>query len=84
MVTRYDEPVEMIGHFARGKVQPCRFRWHGHVYHIASVSSQWENREGTYPLFHYVVRTREEDVYELHLNISDLTWTLDFHYSENS
>ncbi|NOQ21500.1 MAG: DUF72 domain-containing protein [Candidatus Aegiribacteria sp.] len=27
MVTSYSEPVEMIGHFTRGKVQPCRFSW---------------------------------------------------------
>lgn len=82
MVTRYGEPVEMIGHFARGKVRPCRFRWNGRVYRIASVSSLWETREGAYPLYHYVVRTMGGDVYEVHLDTSDLSWTLDFHYSE--
>jgi hypothetical protein len=83
VVTRYNEPVEMIGHFCRGKVRPCRFRWNGHVYHISSVSSHWETREGAYPLYHYVIRTSGEDVYEMHFDTSDLSWTLDFHYSEN-
>jgi len=83
VVTRYNEPVEMIGHFCRGKVRPCRFRWNGSVYHVSSVSSHWETREGAYPLYHYVVRTSGEDVYEIHFDTSDLSWTLDFHYSEN-
>lgn len=83
MVTRYEEPVEMISHFTDGTVQPCRFRWNGRVYHIASVSSCWESRRGAYQLFHYVVRTDCEDVYEIHFDTSDLTWILDFHYSEN-
>jgi hypothetical protein len=83
LVTRYGEPVEMIGHFCMGRVRPCRFRWNGQVYRISSVSSQWETREGAYPLYHYVVRTRGEDVYEIHFDTSDLSWVLDFHYSEN-
>jgi hypothetical protein len=81
-VREYSEPVEMIGHFAGGSVQPCRFRWNGRVYHIVRVSSSWESREGAYPLYHYVVRTTGEDVYEMHFDTSDLTWTLDCHYSE--
>jgi len=83
MVTRYIEPVEMIGHFCRGRVSPCRFRWKGRVYHVASVSSSWESREGAYPRYHYVVRTSSEDVYEIHFDTADLSWTLDFHYCED-
>lgn len=78
--TKYAEHIEMIAHFSSGNIRPCRFLWSGGVYHITEISSTWDSREGAYPLYHYVVRTADEDSYEIHFNTFDLFWTLDYHY----
>ncbi len=80
MTTEYAEQIEMIAHFNSGNIRPCRFLWSGRVHHITTVSSTWDSREGAYPLYHYVVRTATEDIYEIHFNTFDLFWTLDYHY----
>jgi hypothetical protein len=83
-VQEFHEPIEMIGHFRTGEILPCRFRWKNRVYHISRVSSCWESREGVYRRYHYVVRTRDEDVYEIHLELENMTWMLDYDYSQGA
>lgn len=75
------ERIEMICHFSGGSVTPCRFKWHNRVYHVAVVSSSWESRSGTVKLYHYVIRTSDDDVYEIHLNIELMGWVIDCEYS---
>lgn len=78
------EPIEMIGHFRAGEVLPCRFRRKNRVYHIVRVSSCWESREGVYKRYHFVVRTRSEDVYEIHFDLENMVWILDYEYSQGA
>jgi hypothetical protein len=80
-VQELGEPIEMIGHFAGGRVSPCRFRWKGRVYRVARVSSTWESRRGGIMNHHFVVRTSAGDVYEISFNTHTLGWTVDYAYS---
>jgi len=80
-VQELGEPIEMIGHFAGGRVSPCRFRWKGRVYRVARVSSTWESRRGGIMNHHFVVRPSAGDVYEISFNTHTLGWTVDYAYS---
>jgi len=76
------ETVEMLGHFRNGSVVPCRFRWRDRVYPITKVSLRWESRVGAFKLYHFMVRTRSGDVYEIHFDTENLRWTLDCVYCD--
>ncbi|MFO7950507.1 MAG: hypothetical protein R6U36_09080 [Candidatus Fermentibacteraceae bacterium] len=84
MVNELGERVEMVGHFRGGSVRPCRFRWGGRVYRIVSVSSSWESRRGASRLYHFVVRTHTDDVFEVHLDTSGMCWQLDYEYDDGA
>jgi hypothetical protein len=75
------ETVEMVSWFGRGGMQPCRFRWRGRVYRITRITSTWESRQGVYRRYHYLVRTRSGDVYEMHFDPENLLWMLDCGYT---
>jgi hypothetical protein len=77
------EPVEMVGHFRAGRVYPCRFRYGGRVYRVTSVSSCWESREGAYLSYHFVVRTTDDDVFEVRFDGREMRWVLDYEYGNH-
>jgi hypothetical protein len=75
------ETVEMVSHFRNGSVIPCRFRWRNRVYSITRVNLCWESRPGVYKRYHFMVRTRSGDVYEMHFDTENLRWILDCGYT---
>lgn len=76
------EPVEMVCWFRGGEVVPCRFRWNGTVHRVERVTSRWESRSGVYRSLHYMVNTRSGDAYEIHLDMENTRWMLDYRYGE--
>ncbi|MBN1433323.1 hypothetical protein JW921_01095 [Candidatus Fermentibacterales bacterium] len=84
MVVEFREPVEMITCFRDGEVIPCRFRWRAKVHRVDRVSSSWESRVGAYKHYHFLLRTTDDDVYELHFDSYALRWVLDFEYRDGA
>lgn len=82
MVIEFREPVEMVSFFREGAVIPCRFRWRTKTYRVDRVSSSWESRIGAYRHHHFLVRTTDDDVYELHFDTFTLKWIIDFEYTD--
>ncbi len=71
------EPVEVIAHFSKLKLQIIRFKWNGSVYKVTEMLQSWKipAREGF--VTHYVVTCRDKDLLcELSFSNTDLKWEL--------
>jgi hypothetical protein len=71
------EPVEVIVHFNKLKIQIIRFKWNGSVYKVTEMLQSWKipAREGF--VIHYVVICKDKDLLcELSFNNTDMKWEL--------
>lgn len=76
MFESLNDPVDVLGAFVDGRLEPVRFRWHGRVVRIRKVSGRWVRREGQTLLRHFAVEGSSGDSYELCFDPRGPRWIL--------
>lgn len=70
------DPIDVIGAFMDGRVQPLRFRWQGRVVRVKKVTGQWNRREGQTVLRYFAVQGPGGESYELCYDPRGPSWIL--------
>ena len=70
------DPIDVIGAFVEGGVQPLRFRWQGRVVRVRKVTGQWSRREGQTVLRYFAVESPTGESYELCYDPRGPRWIL--------
>lgn len=73
---RMNERVEVIAHFAPGKVNPLRFLWKGQPHRITSVRGRWVSMEGQRRCCHFAVLADGVGQCELAFDLESLGWAI--------
>ena len=68
------EPIEVIGYFADGKLQPLRFKWNGRVYKVRQLNGHWLSRQANNKQHHFSVISDSSDYFELLFDTADFDW----------
>jgi hypothetical protein len=76
MFESLSDPIDVIGAFLEGRVQPLRFRWQGRVVRVAKVTGQWSRREGQTVLRYFAVESTTGESYELCYDARGPSWIL--------
>ncbi len=82
MIEKVQEPVEVLGKFLEGKIQPLRFRWRGRVFTVSEVTGTWIKRVGEHRVHYFSVGVGGRDSYELSFEARTTRWTLENIYLE--
>jgi len=73
---KMDERVEMIAHFAPGKVQPLRFLWRGRPHRVTSVQGRWTTIEGRRRCCHFALQADGVGSCEVAFDLESLGWVI--------
>ena len=73
---RLDEPIEVIAHFAEGKVRPLRFLWRGRAHRVEAVRGRWVSLQGQAKRHHWAVRAAGVGACELALDLDPIRWII--------
>ena len=84
MFESINDPIDVIGAFTDGKVEPLRFRWRGTVVHVKRVTGRWSRREGQALLRYFAVEGAASDSYELFYDPRGPRWVLSRAWTEES
>jgi len=76
VVEELHEPIRVRADFAAGAITPLAFKRDTQVLHVTKVHARWEDRSGTFKRYHFSVEAAG-NVFELHLDSSDMSWRLD-------
>ena len=76
MFESLSDPIDVIGAFLEGRVQPLRFRWQGRVVRVRKVTGQWNRREGQTVLRYFAVESAAGESYELCYDPRGPSWIL--------
>ncbi len=71
------EHIDVIGIFRGRTVRPVKFRYAGRVHTVAKVLYAWVTREGSFPVHHFSVLTKDGNRYQVSLNTYTISWALD-------
>ena len=78
-VMKYEtfEPVEVIAHFDRTKVNILKFKRKNTVYRVTTSVNKWRLKEGDNPVTHFIVECKDQKVIcELALYHNNYKWEL--------
>lgn len=71
------EPVDVIAHFSRTKVNIIKFKRKNTIYKVSSFLTKWRLKEGDNPVTHFVVECKEQRIIcELALYHNNYKWEL--------
>src|SRR5262249_49951975 len=76
MFESLSDPIDVIGAFLEGRIQPLRFRWQGRVVRVRKVTGQWSRREGQTVLRYFAVESTAGESYELCYDPRGPSWIL--------
>ena len=82
MIEKVQEPVEVLGKFAEGSIQPLRFRWRGRVFTVAEITGTWIKRVGDHREHFFSVGVGSRDDYELCFQARTSKWSLEYIYTD--
>jgi hypothetical protein len=82
VIEKIQEPIEVLGKFLEGKIQPLRFRWRGRVFTVSQVTGTWIKRVGEHRVHYFSVGVGTRDAYELSYEARTTRWTLENIYLE--
>ncbi len=77
-VESIQERIKVRADFEGAKVTPILFRRSNQKHKVTKVNLRWEDREGGRKFFYFSVSVEAGDVYQMHLDSSDMSWHLDF------
>ena len=70
------DPVDVLGSFTDGRIEPLRFRWKGKVVRVRQVTGRWSRREGQTLLRYFSVEGDGAESYELFYDPRGPRWVL--------
>ena len=73
---KLDERIEVIAHFAPGKLQPLRFLWRGRAHRVTAVRGRWTTLEGRRKCCRFAVQAEGVGGCELAFDLDTLTWAI--------
>jgi len=73
---KMDERVEMIAHFAPGKVQPLRFLWRGRPHKVTAVRGRWTTVDGRRKRCHFAIQAEGVGSCEIMFDLESLGWAI--------
>jgi hypothetical protein len=76
VIEELHEPIRVRADFAASAITPLAFKRGPQVLRITRVNARWEDRSGTFKRYHFSVDAAG-NVFELHLDSSDMSWRLD-------
>jgi len=76
MFESLNDPVDVLGAYTDGKIEPLRFRWRGEVVRVSKVTGRWSRREGQALLRFFAVEGPAADSYELCYDPRGPRWSL--------
>jgi hypothetical protein len=82
VIEKVQEPVEVLGKFLDGKIQPLRFRWRGRVFTVSEVTGNWVKRVGDHREHFFSVGVGSRVHYELCYQARTSKWTLENIYTD--
>ncbi len=82
MIEKIHEPIEVLGKFLEGKIQPLRFRWRGRVFTVSDVTGTWIKRVGEQRVHYFSLGVGTKDSYEISYAPQTSRWTLENIYLE--
>lgn len=72
-----NEPVDVLVRvLPNGEVQPTSFLWRSKTRYVSDVGRQWEERAGGKALRCYLLKTVEENTYELRWDPAANEWQI--------
>ena len=71
-----NEPIEVIAHFAPGKVRPLRFLWKGRAHRINNVRGMWTTLEGRQKCHHFALLVNDVGACEISLDVDKMSWLI--------
>lgn len=72
-----DEPIDVLVRvFPDGGVQPTSFLWRNKTYYVSDVGRQWEERVSGKSLRCYLIKTVEENTYEVRWDPAAAAWSI--------
>jgi hypothetical protein len=74
---KMEEKVEVIAHFAIGKLQPLRFLWRGRAHKVTSVRGRWITLEGRKKCCRFAVMADGIGACELAFDLDTLSWAIE-------
>jgi hypothetical protein len=83
LIEKIQEPVEVLGKFHEGKIQPLRFRWRGRVFTVTETTGTWVKRVGEHRVHYFSVGVGTQDYYELSYQARTSRWSLENIYLES-
>ena len=69
--------IDVVSVFRKNTIRPAKFKYGGRTHKVEKVLYNWVTREGSFPVHHFTVVTRDENRYEIALNTYTMEWTLD-------
>jgi hypothetical protein len=76
MIESIEEPIEVLGLFRGGGLQPLRFRWKNRVIQVRKVTGDWSVNDGRDRIYYFSVLGDNSDYYELSYHTRKLAWQL--------
>ena len=73
---KLEEPVEVLVHFAAGRVMPLRFLWRGRAHRVETVHGRWTTLEGRQRCHHWAVKADGVGACELALDVDRMSWQI--------
>ncbi len=73
---KLDEPIEVIAHYAPGKVIPLRFLWQGRAHKVETVRGRWTTLEGRQKCYHWAVVANGIGPCEISLDVEKMSWRI--------
>jgi hypothetical protein len=73
---KMNEPIEMIAHFAPGRLQPLRFLWKGRAHKIEAVRGRWTTLEGQRKSYRFAIHAEGIGGCELAFELDTMLWSI--------
>ncbi len=71
------ETIDVISVFRKKTIKPVRFRYAGKTHKITKILYTWVTREGSFPVHHFSVETKDGNRFEISLNSYTMNWAFD-------
>jgi hypothetical protein len=72
-----NEPVNaLVRLMSDGEIRPTSFLWRNKTRYVHEIGRQWEERLAGRNVRCYLIRTVDQDTYELHLDPTSNSWLL--------
>lgn len=75
-IEKLNEQIEVIAHFAPGKLRPLRFLWRGQAHKITQITGRWTTLEGTRKSFRYALLAEGVGTCEISLDVDKMSWAI--------